>query len=77
MALGISGLIAAYILLAALLLSVNLYSKWSWQLKTITIIITSVFFYRFLFFISTITRLANKSEITRAFQITCYRSTPT
>lgn len=44
MALGISGLIAAYILLAALLLSVNLYSKWSWQLKTITIIITSVFY---------------------------------
>ncbi|MCH8079196.1 MAG: hypothetical protein IIA06_05370 [Proteobacteria bacterium] len=44
MTLGISGLIAAYILLAALLLSVNLYSKWSWQLKTITIIITSVFY---------------------------------
>lgn len=44
MTLGISGLIAAYILLAALLLSVNLYSKWLWQLKTITIIITSVFY---------------------------------
>ena len=44
MTLGISGLIAAYTLLAVLLLSVNLYSKWSWQLKAITIIITSVFY---------------------------------
>ena len=44
MTLGISGLIAAYILLAVLLLSINLYSKWSWQLKAITIIITSVFY---------------------------------
>jgi len=44
MTLGISGLIAAYILLAVLLLSINLYSKWSWQLKGMTIIITSVFY---------------------------------
>lgn len=44
MTLGIFGLITAYILLAVLLLSVNLYSKWSWQVKTITIIITSTFY---------------------------------
>ncbi len=44
MTLGISGLIAAYILLAVLLLSINLYSKWSWQLKSVTIIITSAFY---------------------------------
>jgi len=44
MTLGISGLIAAYTLLAVLLLSINLYSKWSWQLKSVTIIITSAFY---------------------------------
>jgi len=44
MTLGISGLIAAYIVLAVLLLSINLYSKWSWQVKAITIIVTSAFY---------------------------------
>ncbi|MCK5498953.1 MAG: hypothetical protein KAI77_07110, partial [Gammaproteobacteria bacterium] len=44
MTLGISGLIAAYIVLAVLLLSINLYSKWSWHVKAITIIITSAFY---------------------------------
>ncbi len=44
MTLGISGIIAAYILLALLLLSINLYSKWSWQVKAITIILTSAFY---------------------------------
>lgn len=42
--LSISGLIAAYILVAVLLLSVNLYSKWSWPVKAATIIVTSVFY---------------------------------
>ncbi len=44
MILGISGLIAAYALLAVLLLSVNLYSIWSWQVKAIAIIVTSAFY---------------------------------
>ena len=44
MTLGISGLVAAYVLIAVLLLSVNLYSKWSWQVKGIMIIITSAFY---------------------------------
>ena len=44
MTLGISGLIAAYTVLAVLLLSINLYSKWSWQVKAITIIVTSAFY---------------------------------
>ncbi len=42
--LSIWGLIAAYILVAILLLSVNLYSKWSWPVKAATIIVTSVFY---------------------------------
>ncbi len=44
MILGITGIIAAYILLGILLLSINLYSKWSWPVKAVTIIITSVFY---------------------------------
>ena len=44
MTLGISGLIATYIVLAVLLLSINLYSKWSWQVKAMTIIVTSAFY---------------------------------
>ena len=44
MTLGISGLVAAYIVLAVLLLSINLYSKWSWQVKAITIVLTSSFY---------------------------------
>ena len=44
MTLGITGIISAYILLALLLLSINLYSKWSWQIKAATIVLTSVFY---------------------------------
>lgn len=44
MTLGITGIISAYILVALLLLSLNLYSKWSWQVKAIGIIITSAFY---------------------------------
>lgn len=42
--LGISGLVTAYVLVALLLLSINLYSNWSWQVKAGTVIITSIFY---------------------------------
>ena len=42
--LSVSGLIAAYILIALLLLSLNLYSKWSWQVKAGAIVITTLFY---------------------------------
>ena len=42
--LGVTGLTAAYILIALILLSINLYSNWSWKVKAGTIIITSVFY---------------------------------
>lgn len=42
--LGISGLVAAYVLTALILLSINLYSNWSWQVKAGTIILTSIFY---------------------------------
>lgn len=44
MALGITGIISAYVLLGLLLLSINLYSKWSWQVKATTIVLTSAFY---------------------------------
>ena len=39
--LGITGLVAAYILIALLLLSINLYSNWSWKVKAGSIIVTT------------------------------------
>ena len=42
--LGMTGLIAAYILIALILLSINLYSNWSWKVKAATIILTSIFY---------------------------------
>jgi hypothetical protein len=42
--LGITGLVAAYVLIAILLLSINLYSNWSWNVKAGTIVITSAFY---------------------------------
>lgn len=44
MILGITGIIAAYTLIGLLLLSINLYSKWSWQVKALSIILTSAFY---------------------------------
>ncbi len=42
--LGASGLIAAYVLIAILLLSILIYSSWNWWVKTTLIIITSGFY---------------------------------
>ena len=39
--LGITGLVAAYVLIALLLLSVNLYSDWSWKVKAGSIVVTT------------------------------------
>ena len=42
--LGITGLIAAYVLVALLLLSINLYSNWSWKVKAASIVVTTVLY---------------------------------
>lgn len=42
--LGITGIITAYILVAVLVLSVNLYSNWSWYVKLGLIVVTSIFY---------------------------------
>ncbi len=42
--LGILGLVAAYVLIAVLLLSINLYSNWSWKIKAGAIMVTSIFY---------------------------------
>ena len=44
MIIGITGIISAYILIGLLLLSINLYSNWSWRVKATSIIITSAFY---------------------------------
>lgn len=42
--LGTSGLIAAYVLIAILLLSILIYASWNWVVKAGLIVITSVFY---------------------------------
>ena len=42
--LGITGLIAAYVLVALLLLSINLYSNWSWKVKAGSIVVTTLLY---------------------------------
>ena len=42
--LGITGLTAAYILVALLLLSINLYSNWSWKVKAGSIVATTLLY---------------------------------
>ena len=42
--LGIAGLVAAYILIALLLLSINLYSNWSWKVKAGSIVVTTLLY---------------------------------
>ena len=44
MTLGIAGIVAAYILIGLLLLSINLYSRWAWQVKAAATILTSAFY---------------------------------
>lgn len=42
--LGIGGLVTAYVIIALLLLSINLYSNWSWKVKAASIVVTSIFY---------------------------------
>jgi len=42
--LSIAGLIIAFVLLAMLLLSLNLYSNWSWPVKASAIVLVSLFY---------------------------------
>lgn len=44
MTLGVAGLIAAYIFIALLVLSINLYSRWSWPVKAGTVIAASALY---------------------------------
>ncbi len=42
--LGAAGLIAAYVLLGVLLVSLNLYSRWAWPVKIFGIVLVAVFY---------------------------------
>lgn len=43
--LNVAGLITAYVVIAVLLLSINLYSRWSWWAKVVTNVIVAGFFW--------------------------------
>ena len=43
-ALGMTGLLAAYVLVGLLLLSINLYSNWSWKVKAASIVVTTLLY---------------------------------
>jgi hypothetical protein len=42
--LGTSGLVAAYVIVALLLLCLNLYTSWSWRIKAAAIVVVSAFY---------------------------------
>jgi len=42
--LGIAGLLVAYVAIALLLLSINLYSNWSWKIKAASILATTLLY---------------------------------
>lgn len=42
--LGAAGLVAAYVILAVLLLSINLYSKWRWPVKAVATVVVTGFY---------------------------------
>ena len=42
--LGKSGLVAAYVIVALLLVSLNLYTRWSWRVKASLIVVVSAFY---------------------------------
>lgn len=42
--LGAAGLVAAYVVLGILLISLNLYSKWAWPIKVAGILVVAVFY---------------------------------
>lgn len=43
--LGTSGLVAAYVVVALLLLWLNLYTRWSWRIKAALIVVVSAFYF--------------------------------
>lgn len=42
--LGAAGLVAAYVVLAVLLLSINLYSRWRWPVKAVATLLVTAFY---------------------------------
>lgn len=67
--LGLTGLVAAYVLLALLLLSINLYSTWSWPVKAATIVITSLFYLIAYFSIPPMLGWPTSAELPQKFKL--------
>lgn len=67
--LGLTGLVSAYVLLALLLLSINLYSIWSWPVKAATIILTSLFYFVAYFSIPPMLGWPTSAELPQKFKL--------
>lgn len=67
--LGLTGLVAAYVVLALLLLSINLYSNWSWPIKAATIIITSLFYIVAYFSVPPMLGWPTRAELPQKFKL--------
>ena len=67
--LGITGLIASYVMLAVLLLSINLYSNWSWPVKAGTIILTTCFYIVSFFSLPPLLGWPTSAELPQKFKL--------
>ena len=65
----IAGLIAAYIVIAVLLLSLNLTSRWRWGIKAVAIVVTAVFFIEAYVFTHRLLGWPTNTELPGHFQV--------
>ena len=65
----IAGLIAAYVVIAVLLLSLNLTSRWRWGIKAVAIVVTAVFFIEAYVFTYRLLGWPTNTELPRHFQV--------
>lgn len=67
--LGTTGLIAAYVLLALLLLCLNLYTRWSWPIKAAMIVVVSAFYLVTYFSLPPLLGWPTEAELPRRFNL--------
>ena len=65
----IAGLIAAYVVIAVLLLSLNLTSRWRWGIKAVAIVVTAVFFIEAYVFTYRLLGWPTNTELPGHFQV--------
>ena len=65
----IFGLVAAYVVIAILLLSLNLFSRWNWWVKAAAIIVTAGFFIGSYVFTSRLLGWPTNTQLPPHFQV--------